>query len=182
MICFVVKIKIMKWTNGWIKLKQIFLTTKIAISNFFHYSTHHKIQANLRKTTIFNIIPTHQWVIIIFHFLLWLLTLVIGILSQIFPNETNQIFNVQMTIWLTFVWTTLVLIYFIYNCAYRYLQLRDQDLFVDRFSKRQFFGPKINAKIKRQVRNQQLIKSVFGQSDVDDGFVASSDPVNRPNH
>ena len=157
----------MKWSNRWIKLKQIFLATKIAISNCFHRSLSHRLQSRLRKTTVFNVIPTHQWVIAIFHLLLWLLVLIVGILSQIFPDETNQIFNVQMTIWLTFVWTSLVLIYFTYDCITRYLQLRDRDLFADRFSKHRLQGPKINRKINRQIRNEQLIKSVFGANDAD---------------
>lgn len=157
----------MKWTNRWIKLKQTLLATKIAISNCFSRSISHRWQSRLHKTTIFNVVPTHQWVIAIFHLLLWLLVLIVGILSQIFPDETNQIFNVQMTIWLTFVWTSLVLIYFTYDCITRYLQLRDRDLFADRFSKHRLQGPKINRKINRQIRNEQLIKSVFGANDVD---------------
>lgn len=151
----------------WSKLKQWFLNTKIAISNFFHRSQQHQMQKRLQKTTIFNVIALHQWIIAIIHLLFWLLTLILGILTQVYPDENNQIFNFQATIWLTFIWTTLVLSYFCTSSIYTYFQLRDRDLFADRFSKHHLQGPKINRKIKRQVRDEQLIKSVFGANDAD---------------
>lgn len=163
----------------WSKLKQGFLSIKIAISNFFHRSHHLQIQKRLQKTTIFNVIALHQWIIVIIHLLFWLLTLILGILTQIYPDENNQVFNFQATIWLTFIWTTLVLSYFCITNIYNYLQLRDRDLFADRFSKHRIQGPKINHKIKRQIRDEQLIKSVFGANDADQNDV---DFANQLNH
>lgn len=157
--------------NQWlIKLKNQIQKLKLWFLNLFQSKHQRQAQKYLRKTTIFNVLEINQWLLIIFHFILWSVTLIFGILLNIGiinqiqdssqADQNLNISNLKLAIWFSFGWSTLVLWYFIYCWISAYRKWRDRDLLDDHFPVDSYQSNRKLKHIKRKLRQKQNYPSV----------------------
>lgn len=170
--------------NQWlIKLKNQFQKLKIWFLNLFWSKHHRQVQKYLRKTTVFNVLEIHQWVLISFHLLLWLVSLTFGILLNLGSfdqrqdlsqaDQSSNLSNLKLAIWFSFGWATLVLSYFSYCWINGYRKWRDRDLLDDHFPVNSYHSNRKLKHVKRKIRQKQnspIVSTIFNPVEQSDNY------------